>query len=348
MEVLNRAAIKADARNFIGQNRRWLTMALACLPLFLLSGAISGGVTVLQQVSQDGDVQYTASVGSNIIAWLLIPFTVALAGYYLNQIRGFHPTWQSLYKEGLDRYGKYFAVGLMTQIIIGLWTLLFVVPGIIKAYEYRFVHNIIHDNPNLSQSQARNLSSRMTDGFKTDLFVLDLSFILWYMLTGITCGLAAFYVVPYVQTTQAMYYENLKSYAISSGKAAPEEFGLMPIPPYGAQPPFAGQPYAQNPQAPYSANPYAQQNPYTANPYAQNAPYTAGQAPYTANPFDGVPHAPYTDPNAPAANAPMGESVQPPFTPPAPESTFVPGEDVPTSDETVFNGEETDEDKQDF
>ncbi|MGN0519642.1 MAG: DUF975 family protein [Candidatus Fimenecus sp.] len=333
MEVLNRAAIKADARNFIGQNRRWLTMALAGLPLFLLSAAVSGGITVLQQATQDGDVQYTASVGSNVIAWLLIPFSVAMAGYYLNQIRGFNPNWQSLYKEGLDRYGKYFTVGLVTQIFIYLWMLLLIVPGLIKAYEYRFVYNIIHDNPNLSQSQARNLSRRLTDGFKTDLFVLDLSFILWYMLTGVTCGLAAFYVVPYVQTTQAMYYENLKSYAISTGRAAPEEFGMMPIPPYGAQPPFAGQPYAQNPQTPYqvnpyAANPYAQQNPYTANPYAQNAPYTPGQAPYA-------------DPNVQA------QSAQP-FTPPAPESTFVPGEDAPTADKTVLNGEEVDNDQQDF
>ena len=82
MEVLNRAAIKADARNFIGQNRRWLSMALACLPLFLLQGAIPGGITVVQQVAQNGDAQYTTSVGTNVIAWLLLPFTVAMAGYY--------------------------------------------------------------------------------------------------------------------------------------------------------------------------------------------------------------------------------------------------------------------------
>ncbi|MDO4153708.1 MAG: DUF975 family protein [Clostridia bacterium] len=333
MEVLNRAAIKADARNFIGQNRRWLSMALACLPLFLLQGAISGGITVLQRATQDGDVQYTASVGTNVITWLLIPFTVAMAGYYLNQIRGFNPEWQSLYKEGLDRYGKYFTVGLVTQIFICLWMLLLIVPGIIKSYEYRFVHNVIHDNPNLSQSQARDLSRRMTDGFKSDLFVLDLSFILWYMLPGVTFGLAAFYVVPYMQTTQAMYYENLKNYAIAQGKAAPEEFGLMPVPPYGVQPPVSAQPYAQNPQAPYpenpyAANPYAQQAPSAENPYAQNAPYTP-------------PQAPYVDPNVQA------QSAQP-FTPPAPESTFVPGGETPTADKPVFNNEEADNDKQDF
>ena len=333
MEVLNRAAIKADARNFIGQNRRWLSMALACLPLFLLQGAISGGITVVQQVAQNGDAQYTTSVGTNVIAWLLLPFTVAMAGYYLNQIRGFNPEWKSLYKEGLDRYGKYFTVGLVTQIFIFLWALLLIVPGIIKSYEYRFVHNVIHDNPNLTQSQARDLSRRMTDGFKGDIFVLDLSFILWYMLIGVTFGLAAFYVVPYVQTTQAMYYENLKNYAIAQGKAAPAEFGLMPVPPYGAQPPVSAQPYAQNPQAPYqgnpyTANPYAQPAPNAENPYAQNAPYTP-------------PQAPCADPNAQA------QSAQP-FTPPAPESTFVPGDEPSPANKTVLNGEEMDTNQEDF
>lgn len=307
MEVLNRTAIKADARNFIGQNRRWLSMALACLPLFLLQGALSGGITVVQQVAQDGDAQYTTSVGSNVVTWLLIPFTVAMAGYYLNQIRGFNPTWQSLYKEGLDRYGKYFTVGFVTQVLIVLWTLLLIVPGIIKSYEYRFVHNIIHDNPNLSQSQARDLSRRMTDGFKADLFVLDFSFILWYILVGLTFGLAALYVVPYVSTANAMCYENLKNYAISTGKAAPEEFGILPVPPYGGQPPFAGQTYAQNP--------------YAANPYTQNTPTGEG---------------------APVQNAQ-------PFTPPAPESTFVPGEETPSAGKTVLNGEPVEDDnKQDF
>ena len=307
MEVLNRTAIKADARNFIGQNRRWLSMALACLPLFLLQGALSGGITVVQQVAQDGDAQYTTSVGTNVVTWLLIPFTVAMAGYYLNQIRGFNPTWQSLYKEGLDRYGKYFTVGFVTQVLIVLWTLLLIVPGIIKSYEYRFVHNIIHDNPNLSQSQARDLSRRMTDGFKADLFVLDFSFILWYILVGLTFGIAALYVVPYVSTANAMCYENLKNYAISTGKAAPAEFGILPVPPYGGQPPFAGQTYAQNP--------------YAANPYTQNTPTGEG---------------------APVQNTQ-------PFTPPAPESTFVPGEETPSAGKTVLNGEPVEDDnKQDF
>lgn len=244
MEVLNRAAIKTEARSFIGQDNSWLKLFLAVLPLCLLGGGISTGVTFWRMAAENGDVQQmSVSTGGNVLSLLLIPFTVSMAGFFLNAIRGFNPEWKSLYKEGLDRYGKYFAVGFITNLFIGLWTLLFIVPGVVKALEYSQVHYIIHDNPNLSPEQARGISRRMTDGFKSELFILELSFILWYLLVGITCGIAVIYVMPYVQTTRAMYYENLKNHALSTGRAAPEEFGIFP-PPYGnafdgAQSPFA-------------------------------------------------------------------------------------------------------------
>ena len=152
-------------------------------------------------------------------------------------------------------------------------------PGIIKGYQYIFVHNIIHDNPNLSAKQARELSRRMTDGYKGDLFIMHLSFIPWLLLVGITFGIAAIYVVPYMACTGAMYYENLKNNAIASGRARPEEFGVFPVPPYADN----GEFYNQNPQEPqnggyqYNANPYAPQNPYAQNPqnYAPQNPFAA-------------------------------------------------------------------------
>ena len=232
MEILNRAAIKQQAREFIGVDRRWLYMALACLPLTLIQGAISGGVEVVQHFSEDGEMISTStSSSSSIIAWLLVPFTIGMAGYFLNHLRGGNPDWKSLYREGLDNYGTYFKVGVVTEIFTVLWTLLFIIPGIIKGLEWFFVHQIIHDNPNLDGKQARDLSKRMTDGFKGELFVMELSFILWYLLVAVTFGIANLYVAPYVGCTTAMYYENLKHNAIMSGVATPDEFGILPIVP---------------------------------------------------------------------------------------------------------------------
>ncbi len=232
MEILNRKAIKQQAREFIGVDRRWLYMALACLPLTLIQGAINGGVEVVQHFSEDGEmISTTTSSSSSFITWLLVPFTIGMAGYFLNHLRGVNPDWKSLYREGLDNYGTYFKVGVVTQIFTTLWTLLFIIPGIIKGLEWFFVHQIIHDNPNLNGKQARDLSKRMTDGFKGEIFVMELSFILWYLLVVVTFGIATLYVTPYVSCTTAMYYENLKHNAIMSGVATPDEFGILPVMP---------------------------------------------------------------------------------------------------------------------
>ncbi len=229
MEILNRKLIKAEARSFIGQDKRWLKMALACLPLFILQGAVSSGVSFVVRIGNNDNLSFNTSVGGPLISLLFIPFTFAIAGYFLNHLRGFNPEWKSIYKEGIDNYGKYFAVGFMTNLSIFLWTLLFIIPGIIKEFEYFFVGQIIHDNPNLDYKQAKDLSGRMTKGFKGQLFIMGLSFILWYMLVGITFGIALLYVSPYISCTTAMYYENLKHNAIVTGIARPEEFGIVPV-----------------------------------------------------------------------------------------------------------------------
>lgn len=160
---------------------------------------------------------------------MLIPFTIAASGYYLNHIRGFNPEWKSLYKEGIDNYGSYLVTGVLVNVFTFLWSLLFVVPGIIKALSYSQANYVIHDNPRLKGKEAIEISKRMTNGFKGDLFSMYLSFIGWYILVGLTGGILSIYVTPYVETTAAMYYENLKRYSIENGIVAPEAFGIAPV-----------------------------------------------------------------------------------------------------------------------
>ncbi len=246
MEILNRQAIKQQAREFIGVDRRWLYMALAYLPLFLIETAVSSGFSFVMNFSENGEMtSSTTSTGSSIIAWLLIPFSIGMSGYFLNHLRGVNPDWKSPYREGLDNYGAYFKVGVITKIITFLWTLLFIIPGLIKGYEYFFVNYIMHDNPNLDHRQARDLSKRMTDGFKGDLFVMELSFFWWYLLMLVTVGIAGLYVMPYVECTYAMYYENLKHNALMNGIATPDEFGIIPV--YDENAEFNGEENAEQP-----------------------------------------------------------------------------------------------------
>lgn len=91
-----------------------------------------------------------------------------------------------------------------------LWTLLFVIPGIYKKYQYRMVPYILAEHPDMDYKEVLQMSRDMMNGEKWHAFVLDLSFILWHMLGVITCGMVEiFYVNPYVELTDASLYRKL-------------------------------------------------------------------------------------------------------------------------------------------
>lgn len=96
------------------------------------------------------------------------------------------------------------------DIRVLLWSLLFVIPGIYKSYQYRMVSYILAEHPDTDYRQALQMSKDMMNGEKWHAFVLDLSFILWHMLGTITCGIVElFYVNPYIWLTDAALYRKL-------------------------------------------------------------------------------------------------------------------------------------------
>lgn len=98
----------------------------------------------------------------------------------------------------------------LRDLFIFLWTLLLIIPGIIKAYQYRMIPYILSENPHLSFKEAKERSSDIMDGEKLNAFVLDLSFILWHILSLCTFGIIGFFWVnPYVAYTDAQLYITL-------------------------------------------------------------------------------------------------------------------------------------------
>lgn len=92
-----------------------------------------------------------------------------------------------------------------------LWSLLFIIPGIVKSYEYRMIPYILSENPNMDKQEAFAMSKQMMNGNKWNAFVLDLSFILWDILGACTLGiLHIFYIEPYKRLTDAGLYQALK------------------------------------------------------------------------------------------------------------------------------------------
>ena len=124
-------------------------------------------------------------------------------------------TFDHNYKNGVK-------VMFFKDLYVVLWSLLFIVPGIYKAYQYRMVPYILGENPDMTYQEVLQRSKDMMDGQKWDAFVLYLSFILWHMLGGITCGLAEiFYVAPYVNLTDAALYSRLSRKDLADAQSVP-------------------------------------------------------------------------------------------------------------------------------
>jgi len=122
--------------------------------------------------------------------------------------------------------GKYLNVLLtllLQEVYLVLWTMLFIIPGIVKGYAYTMVPYILAENPNLSPKQVIDISCRMTKGHKFNVFLTQLSFIGWYLLGALCFGIGTVFVMPYERATMAQLYLALRSNALDSGRVSLSE-----------------------------------------------------------------------------------------------------------------------------
>ena len=222
------------------------------------------------------------------IAYIILVANVITTGgrgWFLRYSRGEYPPFKELF-AGFRIYSPVVTTGLLRTLYVFLWMLLLIIPGIVKSYAYSMTDYIIYENPNLPAGKALDMSDRMTHGYKGDLFVLDLSFIGWNLLSVCTLGLLGiFYVNPYMHTTHAGFYEALKANALQRGVLSYEDFGMAPPAPGGAG--YYGQPqgYGTAPAYPQPQGfvpPQASQGYQNAPAYGQQPAYPPVQQP---NPF---------------------------------------------------------------
>ena len=119
-----------------------------------------------------------------------------------------------------DRIMGSFGVTALVMLYTSLWSLLFVIPGIVKYYSYSQAMFIKAEYPDIPAAEALRLSQKMMDGHKADLLYLQLSFLGWFLLSALTYNiLGIVYVFPYYHAAMAFAYEEIKAEAISRGKA---------------------------------------------------------------------------------------------------------------------------------
>ena len=136
---------------------------------------------------------------------------LGFAAYLLKQHNKANFELQDLFSK-FDRFGQGFAQRFLRGLYVTLWSLLFVIPGIVKSYAYAMTPFIMAENPEMSASDAITASRELMDGHKGDLFILDLSFIGWGILAAITCNIGYLALNPYRNAAYAAFYKDLTAH----------------------------------------------------------------------------------------------------------------------------------------
>ena len=173
---------------------KWGTMALATLIMSLITGT--------------GAALAFIFIGGIVTLIITGPLTAGMCILTLHIVRASNVKIEMLF-DGFKIFGKAFLLYILNGIFTFLWSLLFIIPGIIKTYSYSMSYYILLDNPELTANEARLRSIEMMKGNKWRLFCLHFSYIGWILLCGLTFGILTFWIQPYMQTAQAEFYQSL-------------------------------------------------------------------------------------------------------------------------------------------
>ena len=192
----NSSDFRAEARQAL--SGAWGEAAVFTLVYFAVSFAASAACGTVVPI-----------VGGFIAALLLTPMTFAFTVSFLKQLRGEKFDVMYIFKEFNNRV---LITMVLTMLYTWLWSLLLIIPGIIKSYSYAMTPFILEDDDEeVSGNEAIEKSMRMMDGHKWELFCLDFSFIGWILLAILTLGIGCLWLYPYIYTARAAFYEELKA-----------------------------------------------------------------------------------------------------------------------------------------
>ncbi len=143
---------------------------------------------------------------------------------YMTMARSVKPEYNEMIFVFRNCYGNVVKTMFLRNLYTFLWTLLFVIPGIVKMYEYRMIPYLMAEYPDMASDEAFRISREMMMGNKWEAFVLDLSFLGWDLLSALTFGLmGVFYSAPYQMLTNSALYLTLKKTHPSFGYQKPDD-----------------------------------------------------------------------------------------------------------------------------
>lgn len=203
---MNRVLLKEKAKSSLkGKYKDAIGIMLVYYLISFAVGFVLGLISGFLGLSENA-VDILTSIASIVLAGL---FGFGLISYYLKVSRNEEVTYKELFSK-MDLCIPYIIISLLTGIFTILWSLLFIIPGIIAAISYTLVYFIKLDNPEMSAMEVINKSKTMMKGHKMDYFVLGLSFFGWIILGAFTFGILYLWLIPYMNVTLANFYNSLK------------------------------------------------------------------------------------------------------------------------------------------
>ena len=158
----------------------------------------------------NGVVIISAIIGGLYSIFVTDALTVGTCNYFIKNTDS-NPSFKDVFSGFKVKYGRNIGTLLLVGIKLVLWTLLFIIPGIIKSYEYSIIPYILADDPEISSKHAFRKAKQMMKGNKWRLFKLEFSFIGWFVLCVLTLGIGTFFLIPYSNAATAEFYVELKN-----------------------------------------------------------------------------------------------------------------------------------------
>lgn len=198
----------------------WAQAVVATVIFLLLCVAFAAPSWVANMVLMGQLPLNLTSQTMNILSWVGSPFMLLIfyplsvgymQAYDLHLTQGDNAFTVNTFRLAFSKWLRNVWAVLLVAIFTFLWTLLLVIPGIVKGLAYSMTFFIIRDYPELSVNQAINLSDKMMKGRKFDFFYLNLSFIGWMLLSVLTCGIGLVWLCPYMYASYASFYQDVKN-----------------------------------------------------------------------------------------------------------------------------------------
>lgn len=201
---MNRVELKEWAKQKISGNIGNIFIGIGII--FVISLLFSFGVGIVQIIF--GETSFITFIVSLVVEFLLVPLQIGLNGYMMGFVQNDTFNRDAIFAPYDDTF-KIIGASILMSFVIMIGFIFFIIPGIYLAFSYALVPYLLVTNKDLSITETLELSRKMMNGHKLDLFVLGISFLGWMLLVPCTFGIILIWLYPYMMTATTKFFVDI-------------------------------------------------------------------------------------------------------------------------------------------